>query len=81
MASFSKVLLPLVILSVMGGTAYYLSTQTPPAEKVPHRAALIPVTAAVLQPQDELSGVASFFGTWPGDETDEDLLQALQAIR
>lgn len=52
MASFSKVLLPLVILSVMGGTAYYLSTQTPPAEQVPHRAALIPVTAAVLQPQD-----------------------------
>lgn len=41
----------------------------------------MPRQLAVLQPQDELSGVASFFGTWPGDETDEDLLQALQAIR
>jgi hypothetical protein len=27
------------------------------------------------------SGVASFFGTWPGEETDKDLLQALEEIR
>ncbi len=30
--------------------------------------------------QDAASGVASFFGTWPGDESDEALLDALEAI-
>jgi len=30
--------------------------------------------------QDESSGVAAFFGTWPGEESDEELLGALQAI-
>jgi hypothetical protein len=28
----------------------------------------------------EAGGVSSFFGTWPGDETDEELLAALRAI-
>lgn len=32
-------------------------------------------------PQDALSGVNAFFGIWPGDETDEELLAALKAIR
>jgi hypothetical protein len=32
-------------------------------------------------PQDALTGVKAFFGTWPGDETDEELLAALKAIR
>ena len=32
-------------------------------------------------PQDALTGVSAFFGTWPGDETDEELLAALKAIR
>jgi hypothetical protein len=32
-------------------------------------------------PQDETSGVSAFFGTWPGDETDEELLRALEAVR
>ncbi len=36
---------------------------------------------ASLLPQDEASGVSAFFGTWPRDETDEDLLDALEAIR
>lgn len=36
------------------------------------------VAAAV--PQDETSGVAAFFGTWPGEQTDSQLLEALQAI-
>ena len=36
---------------------------------------------ASLLPQDEASGVSAFFGTWPGDETDEELLDALEAIR
>lgn len=36
---------------------------------------------ASLLPQDETTGVSAFFGTWPGDETDEELLDALEAIR
>jgi len=36
---------------------------------------------AQLQPQDETSGVAAFFGTWPGEESDEELLAALSEIR
>jgi hypothetical protein len=36
---------------------------------------------ASLLPQDEATGVSAFFGTWPGDETDEELLSVLEAIR
>lgn len=36
---------------------------------------------ASLLPQDEASGVSAFFGTWPDDETDAELLDALAAIR
>jgi hypothetical protein len=36
---------------------------------------------ARLVPQDESTGVAAFFGTWPGDESDEELLAALAEIR
>jgi hypothetical protein len=36
---------------------------------------------ARLLPQDESSSVAAFFGTWPGDESDEELLAALAEIR
>ncbi len=36
---------------------------------------------ATLLPQDETTGVSAFFGTWPGDETDQELLTALEAIR
>jgi hypothetical protein len=43
------------------------------------KAAARPV--ASLLPQDETTGVSAFFGTWPGDETDEELLDALEAIR
>jgi hypothetical protein len=32
-------------------------------------------------PQDALTGVNAFIGTWPGDETDEELLAALKALR
>jgi hypothetical protein len=32
-------------------------------------------------PQDEKTGVSAFLGTWPGDESDEELLEALKAIR
>lgn len=36
----------------------------------------------VIEPsrQDGTLGVSSFFGTWPGDETDEELLEALRDI-
>jgi len=51
-ASPAKILIPLAIIAAMGGTAWYLSTRTPPAEHVPHRPTLIPVTASVLAPQD-----------------------------
>ena len=33
------------------------------------------------EPQDEHTGVNAIFGTWPGDETDEELLAALKEIR
>jgi hypothetical protein len=36
---------------------------------------------ASLPPQAEGTGVSAFFGTWPGDESDEELLDALEAIR
>lgn len=42
-----------------------------------------PVPTRLLLPQvqeGETSGVAAFFGTWPGDESDPDLLEALAAI-
>lgn len=38
----------------------------------------LPVNTAVAQ--DESSGVSAFFGTWPGEETEEELLEALQGI-
>lgn len=31
-------------------------------------------------PQGEGSGIAAFFGTWPGEETEEELLDALEAL-
>jgi multidrug efflux system membrane fusion protein len=52
MARPAKVLVPLTIAAVMGGAGWYLSTLTPPAQEIPHRPALIPVTASVLQPMD-----------------------------
>ena len=33
------------------------------------------------EPHDQQSGVASFIGIWPGDETDAELIEALRAIR
>lgn len=38
-----------------------------------------PVAPQLLQ--DETTGVSAFFCTWPGEESDEDLLAALEAIR
>ena len=39
---------------------------------------LVPISPAR---QDATVGVSAFFGTWPGEETDEELLAALEAIR
>jgi hypothetical protein len=33
------------------------------------------------EPHDQRSGVAAFIGTWPGDESDAELIAALQAVR
>lgn len=33
------------------------------------------------EPQDEHTGVNAIFGPWPGDETDEELLEALREVR
>jgi hypothetical protein len=47
-------------------------------ERVPDAGAK-PVAATLSQ--GATTGVSAFFGTWPGDETDEELLEALKAIR
>ena len=39
----------------------------------------LPVAAPVVQ--DDSSGVSAFFGTWPGEESEKELLEALQAIK
>jgi len=38
-------------------------------------------TPELRRPQTATSGVNTFFGRWPGDETDEELLEALEALR
>lgn len=40
-----------------------------------------PLPASHPVAQDERSGVAAMFGTWPGDETDEELLAQLEEVR
>ena len=54
------------------GAGDRLFETTPVARK--RHAVAIPVT------QDESSGVSAFFGTWPGAESEENLIEALQAI-
>ncbi len=41
---------------------------------------LLRVDASEILPVVE-GGVASFFGSWPGEETDRELLQALEEVR
>lgn len=45
-------------------------------EPMPVRGAAV----AQLVPQDATSGVSAIFGTWPGDETEEELLAALKEL-
>jgi len=40
-----------------------------------------PPAPALRRPQGSASGVPAFFGTWPGDETDGELLAALERLR
>lgn len=47
-------------------------------EVIPAARRHFPVVTPVAQ--DESSGVAAIFGTWPGEESDDELLEALQAI-
>ncbi len=52
-----------------------------PTERTPERAdQKQPRPVFEPQTQDETSGVSAFFGTWPGDETDAELLVALDEI-
>ena len=39
-----------------------------------------PRAVATVLPQDESCGVSAFFGTWPGDETEAELLEQLRAM-
>ena len=47
-------------------------------QTVPIARKRLPVVTPLAQ--DETSGVCAFFDTWPGDETEGELLEALQAI-
>ncbi len=47
-------------------------------QPAPRSVRIDPIAMAV--PQDESSGVAAFFGTWPGEESDEELLAALSEL-
>lgn len=38
------------------------------------------IAVATPVAQDDSSGVSAFFGTWPGEESEDELLEALQAI-
>jgi hypothetical protein len=38
------------------------------------------LVVAPIVAQDDTTGVSAFFGRWPGDETDEELLAALEAV-
>ena len=38
-------------------------------------------TRDLRRPQTATTGINAFFGSWPGDETDEELLAALEALR
>lgn len=49
-------------------------------EQIPTARAGGTAPVAALLPQDESSGVNAFFGIWPGDESDEELLQTLEAL-
>lgn len=39
-----------------------------------------PLIVATPVAQDDSSGVSAFFGSWPGEESEDDLLEALRAI-
>ncbi|KIG13502.1 hypothetical protein DB30_08014 [Enhygromyxa salina] len=47
-------------------------------EAVPVARKRTPVATPLAQ--DDSTGVSAFFGTWPGDESEDDLLNALQAM-
>ena len=59
-----------ILPSVEGREAF---SRIPPALVRPYR--------PERRPQTSKSGVAAFFGSWPGEETDRELLAALEEIR
>lgn len=54
--------------------------EPPLFSRVPQPIAISPRRRMVMRTQGARSGVAAFFGTWPGDETDEELLAALRNL-
>ncbi|MBN2195943.1 MAG: hypothetical protein JW751_24205 [Polyangiaceae bacterium] len=50
-------------------------------EQLPTPRSSASAAVARLLPQDQSGGVAAFFGTWPGDESDEELLAAFSGMR
>lgn len=55
------------------GVSSFLST-------IPKPSSLSRREVTTARPQTSKSGVAAFFGTWPGDETDEELLAGLRSL-
>lgn len=48
--------------------------------KMPHANPAVGELKAYRQPQSSISGVNAFFGKWPGDESDEELLRGLEEL-
>ncbi|MEO2005476.1 MAG: hypothetical protein ABGY41_15420 [Candidatus Poribacteria bacterium] len=66
------------LLSIAGESIGEASAGDSLFEAVPVAQGRLP--AAIPVAQDDSSGVSAFFGTWPGDESEGELLDALQAI-
>ena len=67
------------LLRVLGESIDRARAEDAMFEALPRAIATLPVAA--VKPQDEETGVSAFFGTWPGDESDRDLLEALQSMK
>jgi hypothetical protein len=69
------------LLRIDALSAASCSEISPTLSKIPPADIRTLSTKMIRQPQTSKSGVTVFFGTWPGNETDEELLQALEEVR
>lgn len=69
-------------LRLMGGAKDEFITAASDSDSVFEATPVALRNAPVMQmtPQDASSGVSAFFGTWPGDESEEELLEALRSV-